>query len=88
MRAGDSVRRTVVWDRVARKQHARSGSLKDRERIENRINGLAVNPLPRGVKKLGDNLFRIRQGGFRVLYKLEPSEIRILEIGNRREFYR
>jgi mRNA interferase RelE/StbE len=48
----------------------------DKERIFKRIKELGENPFPSDVKKLkGDrNVYRIRIGDFRVLYKIIPED--------------
>ena len=64
---------------------------KDLQRIIKRIQALAENPRPQGSKKLsGKELYRIRQGGYRIVYTIEDKEslIDIFKIGHRREIYR
>jgi mRNA interferase RelE/StbE len=58
--------------------------------IVKRITALAPDPRPRGSKKLGDRIYRVRQGPYRVLYEVhdEALEIVILRIRPRREAYR
>ena len=61
-------------------------------RIATRIDALANNPFPAGVKKLqGEtDLYRIRIGDYRVLYRVDGKRviIVILKIGHRRDVYR
>ena len=61
-------------------------------RIATRLDELANNPLPSGVKKLqGEpDLYRIRIGDYRVLYRVDRKRmtVPILKIGHRREVYR
>lgn len=63
----------------------------DRKRIARRIDGLAQNPRPQGVRKLqgAENLYRIRAGDFRVVYSIDDGllTILIIRIGNRRDIY-
>ncbi len=64
---------------------------KDRQRIVARIGRLAHDPRPVGVEKLsGDEKYRIRQGDYRILYKIEDAEliVTVVRVGNRREVYR
>ena len=62
----------------------------DRRRILKRIQLLAMDPRPMGSKKLaGSELYRIRQGSFRMLYSIEDARliVIVIKIGNRREVY-
>jgi mRNA interferase RelE/StbE len=63
------------------------------ERIDEAIVQLAENPRPAGVKMLHGRLqegWRVRVGEYRILYRIDDSarEVRIFEIGHRREVYR
>ena len=64
----------------------------DLERIENHIQMLSQNPLPPGSKKLvGErNMYRIRQGVYRVIYTVEHKlkEVHILGVRHRKDSYR
>ena len=57
-----------------------------------RVNALATNPRPDGVKKLeGDeNAWRIRVGEFRIVYEIHDGvlTVMVLRVANRREAYR
>ena len=61
-------------------------------RIRPRVDGLATNPRPDGVKKLeGDEIaWRIRVGEFRVVYEIHDAVliVMVLRVANRREAYR
>lgn len=62
-----------------------------RERIREAIDGLAVEPRPRGAVKLaGRNDFRIRVGDYRVVYAVDDVErlVLVARIAHRREVYR
>ena len=64
---------------------------KDRNRIVKKIKGLASQPRPAGCKKLaGNNLYRIRQGNFRVVYEIQDTIliVSVVKIGDRKEIYR
>ena len=64
---------------------------KDRRRITRKIQSLAEQPRPPGCKKLsGRNLYRIRQGNYRVVYEIQDSQliVYVIKIGDRREIYR
>ena len=62
-------------------------------RIDEAILALAANPRPSGCKLLKGRLgegWRIRVGQYRILYRIddEAREVRIFNIGHRREIYR
>jgi len=62
------------------------------KRLVKRLKALRDNPRPQGVKKLSgeDNLYRIREGDYRILYTIEDKELIVLvvKIGDRKEIYR
>jgi mRNA interferase RelE/StbE len=66
--------------------------LKDRQRIDTRIVGLASNPIPQKAKKLeGESrLYRLRSGNYRVIYKIQKKALVILivKVGHRKDIYR
>ena len=55
-------------------------SKEERERIINRIRRLAENPRPSGIKALASNVYRLRIGVCRVIYKVYDEE-KIVLIG-------
>ena len=60
-------------------------------RILKRIEALKVEPRPSGVEKLsGQELFRIRQGVYRILYEIRDDQliVVVVKIGHRRDVYR
>ncbi|MGB3203883.1 MAG: type II toxin-antitoxin system RelE/ParE family toxin [Crinalium sp.] len=63
-----------------------------RERIDLKIQELAVNPRPDGVKKIeGDlSLYRIRIGDYRVIYQIQDDVLLVIvvKVKHRREVYR
>ena len=64
---------------------------KDRGRLATRIRALAEHPRPPGAEKLsGHELYRVRQGSYRILYEIIDPDltITIIKIGHRREVYR
>lgn len=66
-------------------------SRRDRRRLVVRIQTLRADPRPPGSEKLsGHDLYRVRQGNYRVLYSIDDTErtIVLLKIGHRREVYR
>ena len=65
---------------------------RDRKRIKTRIDALAENPRPHGVKALqgGESYLRLRVGDYRILYTVldQVLLVVVIRIGNRREAYR
>ncbi len=64
---------------------------KDRRRLADRIQGLSTEPRPAGCEKVsGHDLYRVRQGTYRVLYAVNDQEhiVLVIRIGHRREVYR
>ena len=81
----------IEVSRTAEKQLAKLPR-KDQERIAEAIRPLALDPLPRGCRKLSgyDDVFRIRIGRYRLLYSIGSKKlvIIILKVGHRRNIYR
>jgi mRNA interferase RelE/StbE len=64
---------------------------KDRKKIIEKIRSLSFEPRPVGVKKLsGEEKYRVRQGDYRILYKIEAEivTVTVVRIAHRREVYR
>jgi mRNA interferase RelE/StbE len=65
---------------------------KDVVRIDKTIQALATQPFPVGVKKLigEENLYRVRQGDYRIVYMVDQKAkiVSILGVRHRREVYR
>jgi mRNA interferase RelE/StbE len=61
-------------------------------RLARRIDSLANNPRPQGVKKLagGDDLYRMRAGDYRIVYQIRDKSLLVLivRLGHRSEVYR
>lgn len=61
-------------------------------RIQKRINDLSVDPRPFDIKKIhGDeNLYRIRSGNYRILYRIFDSKLHILiiDVDHRKDIYK
>lgn len=69
----------------------RSLPKRDIRRILNRIRALARDPRPVGCEKLSSReLYRIRQGTYRIVYAIEDARlvIQIIKVTHRREVYR
>jgi len=64
----------------------------DRVRIGRKIDALADDPRPEGVKKLqgADDLYRIRVGDYRVIYLIHDDIllVLVLRVGHRKDIYR
>jgi len=64
----------------------------DRARILNKIELLAMDPLPAGVKKLADeeSTYRVRAGDYRIIYEIHSGEliIFVVRVKHRRDVYR
>ena len=63
----------------------------DRRRVISRIQGLAVDPGPRGCEKLsGQDRYRVRQGVYRIVYSVEDNRliVHVVKVGHRRDVYR
>lgn len=62
------------------------------KRMVKRLRTLKENPRPQGVKKLAgeDDLYRIREGDYRIIYTIRDKELIVLvvKIGDRKEIYR
>jgi mRNA interferase RelE/StbE len=64
---------------------------KDRRRVVTRMRSLADQPRPSGCEKLtGHDLFRVRQGKYRILYEVQDHDLVVIvfKIGHRRDVYR
>jgi mRNA interferase RelE/StbE len=63
-----------------------------RRRVAVRIDALETDPTPSGVEAIQgeSDLFRLRVGDYRVLYRIDRQrrEVLIARIGHRREIYR
>ena len=64
----------------------------DRRRVARAVAVLAIDPHPRGVRKLAgyDDVFRVRTGRYRIIYSVEKARliILVLKIGHRKDVYR
>ncbi|MBD0387461.1 MAG: type II toxin-antitoxin system RelE/ParE family toxin [Nostoc sp. C3-bin3] len=81
----------VKFSRGAKKQF-RKLPIDIQQRIQTKINDLAIEPRPNGVKKLqGDeNSYRIRVGDYRVVYEINDDVliVTVIKIGHRSEIYK
>lgn len=83
--------RVLIKKSAAKELEAIPGR-KDRQRLVERISGLAENPRPMGAEKLSGvrDKFRIRQGNYRVLYEIEDDvlTVYVVKIADRKDVYR
>ena len=60
-------------------------------RVVNRIQKLSNEPIPSGASKLKgtNNIYRLRQGDYRIVYSLEKNELLILivKVAHRKDVY-
>jgi mRNA interferase RelE/StbE len=82
--------RVELSPRAQRDIKALDGSIQ--RRIARRIDLLADNPYPQGIKKIEgeDDLYRLRVGDYRILYQVREKILLVLivGIGHRRDIYR
>ena len=60
-------------------------------KILEKIDELKINPKPDGSEKLtGYDLYRIRQGSYRIVYSIQDQEliIWVIKVGHRKEIYK
>jgi len=63
---------------------------KDRRRLVAKIRRLSTVPRPSGSEKLsGHELYRVRQGNYRILYGIADADLVlvVVKIGHRRDVY-
>ena len=63
----------------------------DRQRVIDRIAGLAQDPRPAGsVKLAGQEAYRVRQGDYRIVYTVADRAlvVEVVKVGHRRDVYR
>jgi mRNA interferase RelE/StbE len=63
-----------------------------RDKVISIINGLYINPVPDETKKIkgSNNIYRIRQGTYRVVYQIHKNEplIMIIRVRHRKDAYK
>ena len=64
--------------------------LADRQRPAKRIEGLAADPRPRGIKQLDKGIYRLRVGNYRVIDQVQDEIVLVLvlKIGHRQDVCR
>lgn len=64
---------------------------KDRRRLATRMRALSDDPRGPSCEKLsGHDLYRVRQGNYRILYEIVDHDrtVTVIKIGHRRDVYR
>lgn len=77
------LRKSVARDLRSVPQH-------DLKRILARLQALAEDPRPQGCEKLsGQERYRVRQGAYRILYKISDSvvTVTVVKVSHRRHVY-
>jgi mRNA interferase RelE/StbE len=64
----------------------------EQKRIVNTIRQLAIEPRPRGSRKLHsyNDIYRVRTGKYRIIYSIEDRRLLVivLKLGHRKDIYR
>lgn len=63
----------------------------DLKKILSRIEQLGNDPRPMGCEKItGHELYRIRQGNYRIVYSIQDNELTVwvVKVGHRKDVYR
>jgi mRNA interferase RelE/StbE len=77
--------RESVWKELKKVPKA------DLKKILSRIEQLGNDPRPMGCEKLtGHELYRIRQGNYRIVYSIQDNELTVwvVKVGHRKDVYR
>lgn len=64
---------------------------KDLQKILSKIKKLGTDPRPAGGEKLtGQDLYRVRQGNYRILYSIQDKQLTVwvIKVGHRKDIYR
>ncbi|MFS0517876.1 type II toxin-antitoxin system RelE/ParE family toxin [Nostoc sp. UIC 10607] len=81
----------VKFSKGAKRQF-RKLPLDVQERIQTKINDLAIEPRPNGVKKLqgDDNYYRFRVGDYRIIYEVVDDVliVTVIKVGHRSDIYK
>jgi mRNA interferase RelE/StbE len=76
----------------AQKEIRKLPSKELRDKVISIINGLYINPIPDEAKKIkgSNNIYRIRQGTYRIVYQLYKKEllIMVIRVRHRKDAYK
>lgn len=82
---------SIEWKRSAAKE-LRQLPEEVVRRVLRAVEGLRLNPLPAGVRKLSgtERTYRIREGSYRIIYSVYASRlvVEVIRVGHRRDVYR
>lgn len=82
---------SIEWKRSATKE-LRQLPKEVVMRVLEAVEGLRINPLPTGVRKLSgaEHTYRIREGSYRIIYSVYASRliIEVIRVGHRKDVYR
>ncbi|MCB1113784.1 MAG: type II toxin-antitoxin system RelE/ParE family toxin [Chlamydiia bacterium] len=82
---------SIELSRIAIKHLSKIPSL-EKKRISLRLEEISKHPLPKDVKKIqgDDNLYRIRSGNYRILYRIYHRQVVVLivDIDHCKNIYR
>lgn len=73
--------------RIAREAKHFLDKTPQKERFNEALIALQETPFPRGVEKLGGYRYRVRVGGYRIVYTFEQNQIIVLYIRRRENAY-
>ncbi len=79
----------LLWLKIALKQIKKIPK-PDQHKIIDKIESLIKIPTPPDIKKLQgfENLYRLRVGNYRIIFKVKNTTLIIAIIGHRKEIYR
>jgi len=84
-------RYSVEITRTAERQ-LKKLSQDERQRVARTVAMRAIDPRPRGSRKLAgyDDVFRVRMGQYRVIYSIDDGRLTVLvlKLGHRKDVYR
>jgi mRNA interferase RelE/StbE len=69
----------VILTRRAHREYDRLSPL-DQDRIDTSLDRLETNPRPPGIKQIRGNIYRIRNGDWRVIYSVSDKD-RLVMVG-------
>jgi len=85
----------IAYTKAALDGLASAEPKKVRQQIKARIENLAIDQKPQGCAKMFGGLsdgahevYRVRQGDYRIIYSIRETEIIVLDIGHRKDIYR
>ena len=77
----------IIWDEKAYRELEKLENIISR-RIAKKVKELEGNPYSKDEIKLkGEDGFRLRVGGYRVIFIIEKDKILILKVGHRKNIY-